>query len=152
MNNVIYTGYENISFWHTNDRNQTSKSEIFTVCPLAWESEIGYIDLTETEMINHNIPSFYLYFSYRTAPVQYSIKEEKNIKIFIEYLSKRFFYCSGMFQQVGEFVVDKTGKYKLLLSNDSIIWPNNSSAPSSDVLQCRSCDARCYNGKAYSCS
>ena len=34
MNNVIYTGYENISFWNANDRKQITEREIFTVCPL----------------------------------------------------------------------------------------------------------------------
>lgn len=51
-----------------------------------------------------------------------------------------------MFQQVGDFVVDSAGKHKLVLG-DSVIWPNDSSAPSSDVLKCRSCDEHCYNGK-----
>ena len=52
-----------------------------------------------------------------------------------------------MFQQVGEFVVDNAGKHDLVLNNDSIIWPNNITAPSSDVPKCRSCDTKCYNGK-----
>ena len=52
-----------------------------------------------------------------------------------------------MFQQVGDFVVDSAGKHKLVL-DDSVIWPNDSSAPSSDVVKCRSCDEHfCYNGK-----
>ena len=51
-----------------------------------------------------------------------------------------------MFQQVGDFVVDGAGKDKLVLDG-SVIWPNNASAPSSDVLRCRSCDEHCYNGK-----
>ena len=43
-------------------------------------------------------------------------------------------------------MVDGAGKYNLVL-HDSIIWPNDASAPSSDVLKCRSCDEHCYNGK-----
>lgn len=51
-----------------------------------------------------------------------------------------------MFQQVGNFVVNSAGNHKLVL-DDSIIWPNDASAPSSDVLKCWSCDEHCYNGK-----
>lgn len=54
---------------------------------------------------------------------------------------------SGIFQRVGDFVVDDARKHKLVLNNYSIIWPNNASAPSSDVPKCRSCDEHCYNGK-----
>ena len=57
-----------------------------------------------------------------------------------------FFFTSGMFQQVGDFVVDSTGKHKLVV-DDAIIWPNDASAPSSNVLKCRSCDEHCYNGR-----
>lgn len=51
-----------------------------------------------------------------------------------------------MFQQVGNFVVESEGKHKLVL-DDSVVWPNDASAPSSNVLKCRSCDEHCYNGK-----
>lgn len=52
-----------------------------------------------------------------------------------------------MFRQVGNFIVESEGKHKLVL-DDSVIWPNDSSAPSSNVLKCRSCDEHCYNGKS----
>jgi len=51
---------------------------------------------------------------------------------------------NGMFQQVGNFVVESAGKHKLVL-DDAVIWPNDASAPSSNVLKCRSCDEQCYN-------
>lgn len=51
-----------------------------------------------------------------------------------------------MFQQVGNFVVESAGKHKLVL-DDAVIWPNDTSAPSSNVLKCRSCDEQCYDGK-----
>ena len=57
------------------------------------------------------------------------------------------FFSSGLFKEVGEVVVDNSGKHKLLFNNESIVWPNNSTAPSSDVPKCKSCNERCYNGK-----
>lgn len=58
------------------------------------------------------------------------------------------FSSLGMFLDVGEFVVDNSGKHKLLLNNESIVWPNNGTAPSSYMRKCMSCNEHCYNGKA----
>ena len=60
------------------------------------------------------------------------------------------FLFQGIFQEVGEFIIDSFGKQKLVLSNELIIWPDNSTAPSSEVRKCRSCKDRCYNGKKFS--
>ena len=60
------------------------------------------------------------------------------------------FLFQGIFQEVGEFIIDSSGKQKLVLSNELIIWPDNSTAPSSEVRKCRSCKDRCYNGKKFS--
>ena len=66
----------------------------------------------------------------------------QNILLFIAYS------YSGMFQEVGEFVVDNSGKHKLFLNNESIVWPNNLTAPSSGIPKCKACDEHCYNGEA----
>lgn len=54
----------------------------------------------------------------------------------------------GMFQEVGEFVVDNSGKHKLFLNSESIVWPYNLTAPSSGIPKCEACDEHCYNGEA----
>lgn len=53
-----------------------------------------------------------------------------------------------MFQEVGEFVVDNSGKHKLFLNSESIVWPYNLTAPSSGIPKCEACDEHCYNGEA----
>lgn len=50
----------------------------------------------------------------------------------------------GMFREVGKFVIDGSGEHKFL-NNESILWTNNLPAPSSEMINCKSCDENCYN-------
>ena len=68
------------------------------------------------------------------------------IAIDTKLLEKAFFPILGMFQEVGKFVIDGSGEHKLLLNNESILWTNNLTAPSSEMVKCKSCDENCYNG------
>ncbi|XP_068673835.1 atrial natriuretic peptide receptor 1-like isoform X3 [Montipora foliosa] len=51
----------------------------------------------------------------------------------------------GMFKEVGNFVIEDSGNSQLYLSDESIVWPNNLTAPSSEIAKCKSCDEDCYN-------
>ena len=52
-----------------------------------------------------------------------------------------------MFKEVGNFVIEDSGNSQLYLSDESIVWPNNLTAPSSEIAKCKSCDQNCYNGE-----
>ena len=52
-----------------------------------------------------------------------------------------------MFKEVGNFVIEDSGNSQLYLSDESIVWPNNLTAPSSEITKCKSCDENCYNGE-----
>ena len=76
---------------------------------------------------------------------QYSCTWRSSPFCHILFFFKTFFPILGMFREVGKFVIDGSGEHKFL-NNESILWTNNLPAPSSEMMNCKSCGENCYNG------
>ncbi|KAK2571574.1 Resact receptor [Acropora cervicornis] len=98
-----------------------------------------------TFMDNTPIYAAYLYdavLQYARALNRTGIPPKTDGKEIVRNLMGRSFH--RMFREVGKFVIDGSGEHKFL-NNESILWTNNLPAPSSEMMNCKSCGENCYN-------